>query len=460
MSSTLLMWMLAAQSTAATYEVSKKSDGTLACRENQVLEAPSPEDSLQLTIQTTGLPADTTVAAVEVGTVRLNGPGPYEIRKDQVDVEAVELKVELSTPAGTTVVCDKRSFFADPPPKGDEADDADPTDVSLDTAAAAWWTANGETKSKTLVESLGKAGLGRPFGRRFRSRDRKDTVFLVHLPSGAPASPFPSSVREGTILQVAVLRPLSEVEGRARSYSIEVESCAAVEPFRTTLENEAAPPEQAGAASRDGAGIDFTVVPIGPWMRCGDGKLEYTLRVTDPPSADGGIETTIAATTKVGIRPVHHLAAVAIPGFDTARLPSFGVRDGVIVGGLDTSTERFDRVGARVMVGAQWMIGGVDYEQMRWHNYFANLFVGVDATKPLDGFTTGLAITPTGGISLAVGLSLHKTRQLDDGLRVGDPFVGDGDVPSTGNWRDPSAGLFVGLAIDHRIYQALVARFR
>jgi hypothetical protein len=163
-------------------------------------------------------------------------------------------------------------------------------------------------------------------------------------------------------------------------------------------------------------------------------------------------------STSLRVRAVYHLAAVAIVGFDSAKITTFDTA-------LNDDDERvitssYDRNGLSVVVGGQWMIGGVDYENMRWYNYFANIFVGVEAAHALQGTVTGVAITPTGGISLALGLSIHKNRQLTGGRAEGDVFTGEGDVPTTLGWKKPALGFFLGLTVDHRVYTALKAKFK
>ena len=102
------------------------------------------------------------------------------------------------------------------------------------------------------------------------------------------------------------------------------------------------------------------------------------------------------------------------------------------------------------------MVGGVDYEEMRWYNYFANPFIAVNPKSPTVDAIVGLSLTPTGGISLALGASLHEKIVLS-GYSVGDAFAGDGAVPVRSTWSGIKPGFFAGVTIDSNIYSAVKA---
>jgi hypothetical protein len=106
------------------------------------------------------------------------------------------------------------------------------------------------------------------------------------------------------------------------------------------------------------------------------------------------------------------------------------------------------------------MIGGVDYEDMEWYNYFANVFVAVNPARPLEDAVFGFAITPTGGISGAIGFSVHREERLRPGLSVGDELAADEEVPVYHSWSNIAPGLFVGLVVDSRIYEAIISKYK
>lgn len=405
------------------------------------------------------VPEEHTVSSLKVGTIDPVRPeGVLTRAMLREDKHEVSIKVKgVDHP----ISCGTFSLFAKVAPgKATETkgDDKTNIDTSLDAAALRWWKNNAVSERAEAIAMMSDTGYGGPLGKRIRRGDQRKFVLVVHLPSGAPASPFPSSVREGTIVQVAVLHPKKGAQAK-RSYRLDVESCAAVERFRLDLDADAATQPKVQGALPEEDDLKFELLPVGQWMRCGAGPLEYKLT---PGSDDGqGFNEQATSTTQLEVRKVYHLAATAIVGFDTTKLPTFGLNEQTTMGVTTrTVNETSPFAGTRVLLGAQWMIGGVDYEDMRWYNYFANLFVGLDVTKPLDGATFGLALTPTGGASIAVGLSLSKTNRLKNGLQPGATFAGDGDVPVDLNWEEPGVGAFVGLAIDHRIYKALVARFK
>jgi hypothetical protein len=118
--------------------------------------------------------------------------------------------------------------------------------------------------------------------------------------------------------------------------------------------------------------------------------------------------------------------------------------------------ENDSNVGLVGYIGGVWMVGGVDYEDMRWYNYFANPFIALNPVSPTKDAVAGIAITPTGGISLALGVSFHERTALN-GYTVGQAFAGDGTVPTQSTWSSFTPGVFVGVAVDSNVYNAAKA---
>jgi hypothetical protein len=84
----------------------------------------------------------------------------------------------------------------------------------------------------------------------------------------------------------------------------------------------------------------------------------------------------------------------------------------------------------------------------------------VNVASPLNDAVVGLALTPTGGASIAVGASFHSGKRLTNGAVVGGTFMGNGDLPTADSWSGVKPGLFVGLAVDSRVADALSDRFK
>lgn len=386
--------------------------------------------------------------------------------------DSVKVIVTVSDTAATerSVTCDAsfRPLF-----QNSSSSPEDPPGV-LDRAALTWWIGAGAQRRAELTAVGEKLGLP------------TQTVLVVHLPSGAPAFPFPAALTEGTPIQVAIIMP----QNLHTAVTMEVTSCEDVHPFRTELEEKKdekksnfKPTDSSEAAS------EFELVPVGQFFACGAGKLNYKLQLGEtgknklavkeaaPKPArndendkqgkkDKAAEEACSCSkdgqeTKIRIRPKYHVAAVALGGYDFAKRRSFEtLRDALdplkppTIGQLDSS------YGLSLYVGAVWMIGGIDYENLRWWNYFANVFIAVNVAAPLENGVVGLAVTPTGGVSLGVGVSLHATTRLRGGYAVGQQFSGDGDLPTETTWKDTTPGIFAGLAIDSRVYDAISARFK
>jgi hypothetical protein len=292
------------------------------------------------------------------------------------------------------------------------------TDAARDIAAMEYWQRqDGGVKAMSdLVASGSSRGLP------------PNTAFLVHLPSGAPAFPFPNSLREGTPMQVVVIAALDQPE----PIDISVTACADIQTFRV---------KPADTSGKQAAA--FALIPVGAWFKCGAGTATYSLKF--------GGDTGRTTTTSVRMRSVYHFAATLIVGYDTAPTASFGTST---QGGAQHVVENDSRVGLAAYIGGVWMVGGVDYEDMKFYNYFLNPFIAVNPTAPTKDAIVGLALTPTGGISIALGVSLHEKTVLN-GMSVGDAFTGSGSVPTRDSWGDVSPGFFAGVAVDSNVYNAV-----
>jgi hypothetical protein len=307
------------------------------------------------------------------------------------------------------------------PPK--DTPKATPTtfDPQIDLAAMASWRKDGVT----MLDDLRKDGLSKGLP--------PNTQFLVHLPSGAPAFPFPNSVREGTPVQVVVLAPQSQTA----PISITVTACADVQTFRL---------EPTANTGRQAASEKFNAIPIGAWFKCGAGTASYSL-------AFGTGDGAKTAITTIRMRSVYSFAVTFLVGYDTAPTASFATSG---QGGTEHVIENASNVGLAGYVGGAWMVGGVDYEDMRWYNYFANPFIAVNPASPTKDAVAGLAFTPAGGVSVALGVSFHERTALN-GYSVGEAFTGDGTVPTQSTWSGFTPGFFIGAAVDSNVYNAAKA---
>jgi hypothetical protein len=281
---------------------------------------------------------------------------------------------------------------------------------------------------------------------RFKNEKKKKLSLLVHLPSGAPAPPSASSFRENTPLQAVIIVP---TEGFEDSVGLSVTTCEGTQAFRVKPSTPAGPAAVATKHSGPFTRDEFFLFPIGRWFKCGAGVANYDLNF-----GSGEGEQTVPS--KLRMRPVHHLAATVVVGYDWGREVGYETRAGLDAAGnaIATVDDYKQPVGIAAYVGATWMVGGVDYEHKRPWNYFGNVFVAVDPQAPTKHAVAGLAITPTGGISLALGVGLHKGQTLR-GYEVGQRFEGDGEIPTRETWKGVRAGPFIGVTLDSNVYEAL-----
>lgn len=265
------------------------------------------------------------------------------------------------------------------------------------------------------------------------SLKRDDIVLLKHLPSGAPAFPFPSSVSERQVVQI-----VSVVDRRSLG-SVEITLTRCERPQRERLKGDFG----ALAARPQGRVVEpeFALLPIGPLVTCGPDTMAYT--ITSIPDASS--DKPEPAGARLEVRPVYHLGATAFLGFDRVKKPTFSGKSGSV-------SETTDYYGTGVLVGATWYPFGVDYGDMKWWNCIINPFVAVSLDAPKDHFVLGTTLTITGGISIAIGGSFHHLDE-PDGTAVGAPFTGDGAVPVRKSWSATNGrGLYVGIALDTKIF--------
>ena len=79
---------------------------------------------------------------------------------------------------------------------------------------------------------------------------------------------------------------------------------------------------------------------------------------------------------------------------------------------------------------------------------------------PLNDAIVGLALTPVGGVSAAVGLERPFGATADQRRQGRQSVHGNGDIPTTGSWSGARPGFFLGLAVDSRVADALSSRFK
>lgn len=336
------------------------------------------------------------------------------------------------------------------------------TDWPYLTEVQDWWLTYGED----LIE--GEGGL----------RDRavalglpRNTTFLVHAPTGPLLAPAPGSVREADPVQIVLLT----TAWAESDFSLSPTSCA--KPSRFDLSDAEAitlkMDVEGGLAAADlGSKDDFAEADryeaalVGQYLTCGTGSLAYTLTVAHP-GPDGTATTT--SDVEIAVRNTSNLAAIFVPGWDFGTRTEAWIDSSTATDGTQGTIAIDDSVtlGPALYAGAQWMIGGVDYADMRWYNHFANPFFAVGVSGFSNGETTadtaritspsylvGTAITPTGGISLAVGASVRPDLNLR-GLSEGDPIQSGAAISYESTWNNVRPSLFIGVAIDSQIYNAM-----
>jgi hypothetical protein len=333
-----------------------------------------------------------------------------------------------------TAVTDKGTAECDqvalPPATGGRGSAAKAGGTQSDDDAYRWWLSTSGIAARDGLKRAGKE-RGLPAA----------TELLVHLPSGRLVFPAGLSLREGTPVQVAV------ISSHASGYDVQSTDCAAIQTFRTAGDVGASIAKKQVAPG----GFDDTprliLVGVGQYLRCGAGIVSYDLK-----SWVGDSEATLSSI-KLEMRPVYSFALITAIGFDTTISHDFEAVP-TANGTGNVIAAKHDRAGPTVLVGGQWMIGGVDYTDMRWYNYVANPFLAFDASAPLAGFIAGDTLTISGGISLAIGLAVHRGTRLK-GAKIGDSLGDKGDVPKEDTWRQQRLGFYIGVTVDSKIYDAL-----
>jgi hypothetical protein len=293
------------------------------------------------------------------------------------------------------------------------------TITALDLQAAQWL--DGEVGQKKLAAARALVVRDNP------QVNPQNIRLLTHLPSGAKSPLYPTSISERDLAQVLLLVQVGETP----SVAFTLTRCEAIPNYRMAGDF---------AAFQARVELDFEIVRIGHALSCGADKLEYSLAVSK-----GGVPPAQPVPSTLPVRPVYHLAATAVFGFDTTKQSTFEVRDGKIA-------ESIDRVGPGLLVGGTYYIGGADFADMRPYQHFLNPLVVVSLTAPKDRFVVGTTFTYRGGISAAVGLAMNHVPALKDGFTVGAPFAGTGDVPQRKKW---VPGFYIGVAVDDKLYQSL-----
>lgn len=402
-------------------------------------------------------------------TVEADGVGTgWVIKRPQGDQDQPgTLKLTyMDADTEKTVECAERTLFEAVAPNNTPEKGAKTPPNPLagyDARASRWWVKYGPdallTLRKQLVQlksagSVPKEVAPKPDG----EIELDDVHLLVHLPSGAVAPPFRARVSEGESAQVVLIVP----SGANITANVEVTGCEDVNPFRVRSDASTEPKKQ---GAEEVEPDDFELRPIGEQLRCGPDEFSYTIRPTlhapelpggDKQAKDAPEPEPSGASTTITVGSRNHLAGVAVVGYSSAKQVEFEKRTDRAEADTVTIAETEERRGAGVYVGALWMLGGVDYGNMRWYNYFANVFVGANPESPLEDIVAGLSFTLSGGVSLSAGVNLLKGVRLDD-YSVGDEFSGDGAIPTKDSWKEASVGFFGGLAIDTDIYEALIA---
>jgi hypothetical protein len=350
------------------------------------LTAAPPDVMLAVTLQPNALPPNTTIQEVEVaGTVQ-----------------------EPQAAAPSPVSCLKASPLV--------AQQNDPAEA---TAALVWW--NSDQGRKALAQFEGERGHRFP----------KLTVFLVHLPTGTAASPFPESVSEDNYLQVLVIQRPNSLP-----YLLKVDTCKKPLSFRVL----GAADDFKDLIKPQGEGVGFVLLPAGRPFRCGPEEVVY-----HPEMANS---TKPPADTHLRVRPVYQVATTFTYGFDFAKQDNFSVQSSKIA-------KTTDYVGPGLRIGFTWFPFGLDPEKMSWRSRLLNPFAVFDPKAPTENFIVGNSFTWRGGLSLAVGAAIHKNTILQ-GVVVGQEVNADVTVaPTAKQWRDINPGLFVGVALDNTAYKAL-----
>ena len=253
-------------------------------------------------------------------------------------------------------------------------------------------------------------------------------VLLPHLPSGAKAPSYPASISERDLAQVVMVLPT----GQRGSIDWTLSRCESIPNYRVygdlaaLGQSRATPPP-------------FEVLRIGHVLTCGADALAYNLGVSS------GTQPAEAVPATLPVRPVYHLSAMALFGYDGTRQSTFSVRAAKIA-------EAIDRIGPGLLAGGAYHVKGVDFGDMRWYNHVLNPFLVVALDAPKDRFVVGTALTYRGGISLGLGVAFNHVPTLATGFSAGQDFSGEGDIPQHKKWE---RGFFIGVGVDNQLLSSL-----
>jgi len=295
-----------------------------------------------------------------------------------------------------------------------------PADTSLDQAARIWFV----SEAGQAAEASLQAGLSTRLM-------VKRLALLSHLPSGAPAAPFPASLPENVDLQIALI--VDKTETKLRNPRVAVESCPEREGLR--ILGNLAGVTGAGQSNALRTAPEFTLLPIGQMLQCGAGDAKYTMQM-QIDGTNAGEPTTV----QLKLRPIYQLAATGTWGFDSANTQAWSAVDGKVA-------KSESRLGSQVYFGFIWYPTGIDYDHVTRANRAAP-FLFFDPTAPKDHLIAGFAITAKGRISIPIGISAHRIPVPKNGLTENSPFTGDGDVPVEPDWRKEGLGFFMGVAFN------------
>lgn len=338
----------------------------------------------------------------------------------EVVLSTTETKATLGTLSGTidgaAVKCEAKP--KDPPVTPPPASRAR---MTADDFAAADWLDDHDAALAAIRARVAHQNPKWPASR---------IVLLPHLPSGAKAPAYPTSISERDLAQVVMVVPVRD----DRTIDWSLTRCESIPNYRVQGDIPSLAGLQAATGKRP---RQFMVVRGGHALSCGADSLEYGLTITPK-----GGESLPAVVSALPVRPVYHLGATAMFGYDATKQSTFSIRDGKI-------DEAIDRVGPGLLVGGTYYINGVDFGDMRWYNHIFNPFLVVSLAAPKDRFVAGTALTYRGGISLGLGVSFNHVPVLPSGYTAGQAFEGSGDIPQNKVWKK---GFYIGVAVDDKLF--------
>jgi hypothetical protein len=261
-------------------------------------------------------------------------------------------------------------------------------------------------------------------------------VFLPHLPSGAKAPSYPTSISERDLAQVVMVVPdVETTAGSGGSVDWALTRCESIPTYR--VRGDIAGLAEAQSTRDAKRELKFKLVRIGHTMSCGAEALAYTLTVTADAGAVGE-----PVPSSVAVRPVFNIGATGMFGYDRTMQSTFAVRDGKIY-------EARDRVGTGLLAGGTYFVNGLDPGDMRWYNHVFNPFIVVSLESPKERFVVGTVLMERVGFGLALGVAFNHVKVLSKGYTVGQAFAGPGDIPVDPDW---TQGFYIGVAMDNTLF--------